>query len=483
MSTTTTTTTSTASTQPTSEPPRMTGFLYALLAVVIVADVLDLMDSTITNIAAPSIERDLGGGESLIKWLGAGYALAMGVLLVVGGRLGDRYGRRRVFLIGMSGFVAASLVCGVSQDPTMLIVARFVQGGFGALMIPQGFGFLTAVYPRELLPTAFSVFGPVLGASAVAGPLLAGFLIDADIFGLGWRSIFLINIVLGTAGLIAAVRVLPPDEPRADEVIDGLGAGLLGLSMLGLIYGLITGSTDGWTAVPVASAVAGLAFGLAFAARQRQASSPLIKPSLLANRGFTSGLLLGLFFFAVVNGLAYVASLFLQTGLHRTPSQASVGLAPMMIGIIAASFVARPAIDTLGRKLVFAGLALTTLGGASMWIVVGHYGTAMSPWGLAPSLLVLGLGMGACFGSIFDIAIGDLDESEAGSASGSLSAVQQLSGAIGSAIVTTIYFTQIAHGGIGHAMTISVAAVTGIALACLAPAFLLPTHTNPGEGH
>jgi MFS family permease len=140
------------------DPTRLTPRLRAILAVVLVADILDLMDSTITNIAAPSIARDLGGGESLIKWLGAGYALAIGVLLVVGGRLGDRYGKRRIFLIGITGFTIASALCGLSVDPAMIIVGRLVQGGFGALMIPQGISILMATFTRAQLPRAVSAF-------------------------------------------------------------------------------------------------------------------------------------------------------------------------------------------------------------------------------------------------------------------------------------------------------------------------------------
>src|ERR1700689_5020757 len=144
---------------------RLTARLRGILAVVLLADVLDLMDSTITNIAAPTIVRDIGGGEALIKWLGASYALALGVLLVVGGRLGDRYGRRRMFLIGIAGVTLASLACGLSPDPAFLIVSRFVQGGFGALLIPQGIGLLTTTFSREQLPRAFAAFGSVLGGS------------------------------------------------------------------------------------------------------------------------------------------------------------------------------------------------------------------------------------------------------------------------------------------------------------------------------
>jgi EmrB/QacA subfamily drug resistance transporter len=460
-------------------PGRLSNRLRAILAVVLIADVLDLMDSTITNIAAPSIVRDIGGGESLIKWLGASYALAMGVLLVVGGRLGDRYGKKRLFLIGIAGFVAASAVCGLSVDPAMLIGGRLVQGGFGALLIPQGIGILLATFSREQIPRAVSAFGPVMGASAVVGPIVAGFIIDADIGGLSWRPIFLINIVLGAIGFIAAVKLLPHDEPTSDVPIDGLGSGLLGASMFGLLYGLIEGSTAGWTTLPILSLVAGMVLFAGFGVRQRMAAEPLILPSLLTNKGFTSGLLLGLAFFAAVNGLAYVVSLFFQTALGLKPSAAALGLGPLMLGIICASLVCRPLIERLGRLLVVIGLGVTLVGAIGLWATVLAQGTAVSLLALAPSLLVLGVGMGACFSSIYDVAIGDVAPAEAGSASGALSAVQQLAAAIGAAIVTTVYFSQQAHHGAVHAMTTSVAVVGAIAALCLGLVWLLPKSANP----
>jgi len=466
--------TTTAQSPVVADPTRLTTRLRIILAIVLLADVLDLMDSTITNIAAPTIVRDIGGGESLIKWLGAGYALAMGVLLVVGGRLGDRYGQRRMFLIGIAGFTLASLWCGLSVDPAMLIAGRLVQGGFGALLIPQGIGILLHAFSREQLPRVFSAFGPVMGASAVLGPIIAGFLISADIAGLTWRPIFLINIVLGTAGFIAALRLLPHDGPASAVPVDGLGAGLLGASMLALIYGLIEGSTAGWTAVPVLCLAAGVALLAGFGVRQRLAAEPLILPSLLANRGFTAGLLLGLAFFAAVNGLAYVISLFFQTALGLGPSAAALALSPLMAGIIVSSIVCRPLVTKLGRVLVVIGLGITLAGAAGVWATVVAEGTAVSVWALAPSILVLGAGMGACFSSIYDVAIGDVAPAEAGSASGALSAVQQLAAAIGSAVVTTVYFSQRAQHGAGHAMTVSVAVVGAIAILCLGLAWLLP---------
>ena len=193
---------------------------------------------------------------------------------MIGGRLGDRYGKRRMFLIGIAGFTLASLACGLSAGPAMLVASRLVQGGFGALLIPQGIGILIGALSREQMRGAVSAFGPVMGASAVLGPIAAGFLISADIAGLTWRPIFLINIVLGSAGFVAALRLLPHDGPASAVPIDGLGSGLLGASMLGLIYGLIEGSTAGWTIGPVSCLVAGGVLLAGFGVRQRLAADP-----------------------------------------------------------------------------------------------------------------------------------------------------------------------------------------------------------------
>jgi len=463
------------------DPTRLTPYLRAILAVVLIADILDLMDSTITNIAAPSIARQLGGGESLIKWLGAAYALAIGVLLVVGGRLGDRYGKRRMFLIGITGFTAASALCGLSVDPPMIIIGRLIQGGFGALMIPQGISILMATFSRKQLPRAFGVFGPAMGVSAVLGPIIAGFIISADIAGLDWRPVFLINIFLGLIGLVAAVKLLPHDQPTSHKSIDAIGATLLGAAMLALIFGLIEGSTDGWTALPIVCVVAGVALLVAFGARQARAANPLITPSLLKNKGFTAGLILGLAFFAAVSGLAYVVSLFFQLVLHLGPARAALGLVPVMTGIIGASIVCRPLLTVLGRRLVVIGLATTLFGTLALWFTCQWKGTAVTPWLTAPSLLVVGLGMGASFSTIFEVTLGDVTRQEAGSASGSLSAVQQLATAIGSAIVTTVFFDVLHESGGAEAMTVSVLVVAAVVALCLGLVWLLP-RTAPAEG-
>ncbi|MEV4108474.1 MFS transporter [Nonomuraea sp. NPDC049695] len=457
--------------------PVQAGRRWAVLAVILASAVLDLLDATITNLAAPTVAADLGGGETLIQWLGAGYALALGVLLVPAGRLGDKYGRRRLFLIGIGGFTIASVACGVAGSAGALIAARIVQGAFGALMIPQGFGIVTAAFPRDQLGKAFSAFAPTLGASSVGGPVLAGFLIQADLLGLGWRAMFLINIVLGGATFLAAARLLPTDGARSGETVvsvDGIGAGLLGVAMVAFLYGLIDGSAHGWGLVPYLCLAGGVAFFGLFCVRQRTAASPLIEPSLLRNRGFTAGLVLAVVFFAAVSGLLYVMSLLMQYDLRFSPVTAAVGLVPVAAGIVIASVACHRLIARLGRDLILIGL-LTTLAGTG-WLLFVASGAPRDVWALVPPALVMGLGMGACFGTVFDVTMGDIDPRQTGSASGSLTAIQQLANAVGAAVVTTVYF---GAGDQDGAATRSLLIVIVATIVCCGLVRLLPRKAQP----
>jgi EmrB/QacA subfamily drug resistance transporter len=464
-------------------PRRSSRLMWAILGLVLLADALDVIDATVTNIAAPTIARELHGGESLIKWLGTSYMLAMGVLLLVGGRLGDKFGQRRLFLIGMGGFTLASAVAGFSPNPGLLVAARVAQGAFGALLIPQGMAIMTKAFSRDMLAKAFGLFGPILGLSSVGGPVLAGFIISADLFGLTWRPIFLANIILGGAGLVIAAKILPRDDDSdRSTVVDGWGSGLLAVAMLGLLYGLIEGSTSGWSAVPVASIAVGVLFFAAFAYRQRTATHPLITPSLLRNRGFTSGMLVGLFVFAAGTGLIFVLSLFLQEGLHAGPRDTSLGLVPLTLGLIVAGFAAMGGlVAKLGRTLVYLGLAIALAGCGWVLALVDHSGTSISLWALAPALFVIGIGIGLCFVTIPTVALGDASPEEAGSAGGSLSSIQQLASAIGSAAVTSIFF-QAAASGLDHAMKVSLIVVLAVTALSLPVVALMP-RTAPSEPH
>jgi EmrB/QacA subfamily drug resistance transporter len=460
---------------------RSSRVMWAILGLVILADGLDVIDATVTNIAAPTIAGELGGGVSLVKWLGPAYMLAMGVLLVVGGRLGDKFGQRRLFLIGMCGFTLASAVAGFSPDPALLIIARIAQGAFGALLIPQGMAIMTKAFDREMLAKAFGLFGPVLGLSSVGGPILAGFIISADLFGLSWRPIFLINIVLGVAGLTMAVKILPRDDDGdRSTVVDGWGSGVLGVAMLGLLYGVIQGSTAGWGVISIASIVVGIVFFAAFAHRQRTATHPLIMPSLMKNRGFTSGLLVCLVAVAAGTGVLFVLSLFLQDGLHINPRNTSLGLMPLTLGLVAAGFAAMGGlVAKLGRRLVFIGLMIDIVGCAWVLSLVARSGTNLTLWALAPAFLVIGVGIGLSFATIPVVALGNAKPDEAGSASGSFSSIQQLASAIGSAAVTSIFF-QATTTGLAHAMKVTLIVVLALTALTLPLVALMP-RTAPQE--
>ena len=287
--------------------------------------------------------------------------------------------------------------------------------------------------------------------------------------------------MLGVAGLVAGLRLLPRDRGDASVRIDVAGSALLAVTMLGLLFGLIQGSADGWTALPITAMAAGLACFAAFCQRQRTAVAPLIKPSLLRNRGFTAGLIVGLVLFAAIGGMIYAVSLYLQRGLDYSPLRAAVvGFAPVAAGLVIASVASMNLVTRLGRKLSLAGIIVTVADvGWLLLLVAGSTPTALS---LAPAMAVIGLGMGAAFATIYDIAIGDIDPAEAGSASGSLGSVQQLANAIGPAIITTIYFDALS-GGQGHAMSVSLGAVIGIGVLSALAVPLLPRRAQAGAGH
>src|SRR6202044_127318 len=208
---------------------------WIVAIVVLAANTMDLLDATIVNVAGPSIRRELGGGATSIQWLSAAYTLAFAVLLIAGARLGDIFGRRRMFLLGLVGFTLFSAACAVAQDVGMLIAFRALQGGFGALMIPQGFGLLKEVFDDEELGRATRLFGPSTGLAMLGAPILAGALIDANLWNIGWRLVFLINVPIGLIALPFAIRSLPRGASHPYLKLDVGGVWLIGLALVAII--------------------------------------------------------------------------------------------------------------------------------------------------------------------------------------------------------------------------------------------------------
>lgn len=451
---------------------------WVVLAVVIAAQAMDLMDSTIAGVAGPSIRRDLGGGAVTLQWLTAAYTLAFAVLLITGGRLGDRFGRRRMFLIGATGFTVASAACAAAGSPTLLIATRALQGGFGALLIPQGFGILRETFAEEEMGRVFAAFGPALGLATIAAPLLAGGLLAADLFGAGWRLVFLINLPVGTAVVAAAARVLPRGRGDRGVGLDPLGIALVGLACTAIVYPLIDGRSQGWSAaifVVLGGGAALMAVFVAHTLRRRQGG--LIEPSLLRNRVYLSGLLVGLMFFGSFAGLLLVISLFCQIGERFSAIHAGLTIVPMSVGLVIAMLASYGVVEQLGRRLIHLGAALVAVGAAAIALVAG--GTAsVGSWSLAPGLFVVGLGGGCAFGQLFDFILAGVSMAEVGSASGVLSASQQLANSLGVAGLGTLFFAGLAAGGATHALSLTAWACLALAALAFLGTFLLPRHVR-----
>ncbi|MER5323468.1 MFS transporter [Streptosporangium roseum] len=413
---------------------------WPALFVILAGSVMELLDATVTNIAGPTMQADLGGGTSMIQWLGVAYTLAMTAGLLTGGRLGDIVGRKRMFLIGAAGFVVGSLFCAVAVSPETVIAARVIQGLFGAAMVPQGLGMMKEMFPPKELQAAFGAFGPIMGLSAIGGPILAGWLVDADFFGTGWRMIFLINLPIGLLTVLAAVKLLPATRPTRSLKLDLPGALLASLGSLMIVFPLVQGREHdwpAWTFVMMAGSVAVFAFfGWYESRKNSRGGDPLIAPSLFRKRAFIGGMFTGTIYFAAFSGFGLVFNLYTQLGLGYTPLKAGLAGVPLSVGMII-GMGAMQAVRRHGRRVLHAGAAIMTVGVVALLLLLGP---EVGPWQLAPALLVTGLGSGLIMGPYFEIALAGVEPHETGSASGTLTALQQVGAALGVALLGTVFF-------------------------------------------
>jgi EmrB/QacA subfamily drug resistance transporter len=454
-----------------------------VLAVVIIADVMDLVDATVAQLAGPSIRRDLGGSESTLQWFLAAYTLTFAVGLITSARAGDLLGRRRMFVTGMVGFTVASLLCGLAPSAGLLIAARVVQGFFGAVMIPQGFAMVKSSYHEDDLQKALTPFGPVMGLSAVLGPIIAGVLLKADLFGTGWRMVFLINLPIGAAASYLAYRYLPEDsrhEGRATKM-DPLGTVLLTVASAMLIYPLVQGRELGWPAWTFGLMAASLVVFFLFVLNERRSEDPVIEPSLFRHRGFVFGVLfLGIFFLAMV-GLGLVLNLLIQYGLGFGPLKAGLTQVPWAFGIAVGATLSGAWLGPkLGRHVLHIGLTIMALGLVYLWWNIGHPGDALDQWDFVIPMLGAGIGCGLIFAPLFDLVLADLGDAEIGTGSGLLNAVQQFSGAVGVASLGTLLFQIAPHEGLIDASRWVILASVGCVAAAGAAALLLPMKGREG---
>ncbi|HEY2602351.1 MAG TPA: MFS transporter [Thermoleophilaceae bacterium] len=459
---------------------------WLILFVILAAECMDLLDATIVNVASPSIRLDLHATSTQLQWIVGGYALAFSVGLVTGGRLGDIFGRRRLFIIGAAGFTLSSMACSLASSPGMLIAFRLTQGAFGALMIPQGLGVVKEVFSAEELPKAFAIWGPVMGLSAVFGPIVGGALVSGNLFGSEWRSIFFVNVPLGLLGIFGAYRVMPESRSARKLSVDFGGAALFTVAAVLLVYPLIQGRDSGWPAWAFISMAASAVTLLLFASyekrRQARGGDPLVVPSILSKPGYVSGTLITLVFFSAMAGLLLVPTLYFQIALHYSPIHSGLTVVPWAFGTAIGAGLSGGWLGPKFGRPVIQGGAVVLLGGI-LWMLAAIHsnGASLTSWDLAPAELLLGIGMGLVIAPLFSIILAAVNDEEVGSASGVLNAIQQLGSAVGVAVIGTVFFSALGHDGFRLATEHSLWVVAAIALLVLALTPLLPLHGRPEE--
>ncbi|MEU2425606.1 MFS transporter [Streptomyces sp. NPDC007851] len=406
------------------------------LVALLLAEAMNLLDATIVQVAAPAVHADLGGPVSDVQWFSTAYTLPFAVLLITGGRLGDIAGRRRLFVLGVALFTAASAACALAPSAALLIAFRAVQGAAAAMIIPQTVGLIKAMFTGDEMSRALGSIGPVMGLAAVSGPVLGGVLTHADLFGSSWRATFLVNVPVGLAVLALSPRILEnraPHRPALDWPGTALAAAGTGL----LVHPLIGANLTELPPRDWAMLAAGLLTLAAFAVRQRRTRAPLLEPTLFARRGFPPALATSTTFFAVTNGLLTVVVLQLQLQARAGVPAAGLSLTPWSAGLALSSWLSGR--RGAPRRMMPYGLALVLTGLTAATAVYATTAPSRYPWPLLPALALIGLGAGLFTPAFFTLALKPLRPQEVGSAAGALNAVQQLGATLGVAVLGSTY--------------------------------------------
>jgi MFS family permease len=444
------------------------------LITVVIALVLEIVDLTIVNTALPAIKASLGTDARASQWIVAGYSLAFAVCLMAGGRLGDTFGYRRMFVAGILGFTLSSAACGLSASAGHLVVARMLQGATGAIMAPQAMALVQVLFDPLERVARMAMFGVIGGLAAIAGPILGGLLIAANVFGLGWRVVFLINLPVGALAIVAGLLFLPAARSNRPAGYDLPGVALFGAAIAALFWPLI--GADRWSPMDIGWLVA--AFGLAMLGwrhvgrRVRGGAPALFDPALFAIPTFRTGLLISTTFAAVGAGFLLVFAFVMQTERGQTPLFTGLlhmpyGLGAMLgIGVIGRNLLPRFGrwVPVIGGCVMVPASALVLAG-----IAVLHW-----PWAVIAGLLVVsGAGMGSTTGCLGPIVVARVDRDHAGAASALLKTAQQFGSAMGVALIGSAYF---AWGGAHWAYPALAAAaiIATLLMLCIALALSLP---------
>jgi EmrB/QacA subfamily drug resistance transporter len=459
-----------------------------LAATVLTAGALmDLIDVTIVNVALPTIRRDLNAGATQLEWVVSGYLLAFAAALIIAGSLGDKFGRKRVFLLGVAVFGAASLCAGLSGTIAELIAARVVQGAGAAAMAPQVLATFRVIFSGQERGRAFALYGALAGVASAIGLVLGGVLTEANLFGWSWRAVFFVNVPVALGALAAGVRLIPETrDPLAGRPNLPASAVLAG-GLVAIVYPLLEGRELGWPPWTVPMMAAGVATVTALAVLEavgRQARSgpanvsgvaPLLRPRLFRIPAFAAGLGMLVAWAAGMQGFFLTLALWLQAGEHFSPLKAGLTALAFSAGSFACAPVALPLALKYGRRVLVAGAALMAGGAAGVLAVVSDIGANGSPWPVVPGLVVAGAGLALLIIPLGNVVLAAVPAEAAGGASGLFSTAQQLGGAIGVALLGTIFFGWVTSGhSFAAAMSQSAPYAIGAFALCAVLSLLLP---------
>ena len=421
---------------------------WPALFTLLTASFMNLIDVTIVNVALPTLQENLHAGPSEIEWVVAVYVLGFALALLPFGRLGDMAGRKRMFMLGVLLFTLFSALCGLAPNIETLIVARTLQGLAGGMMTPQVLAIAQVIFAPRERAQAFSLFGLAAGLASVVGPLLGGTLIGADLFGLDWRPIFLVNIPVGIAVLFIGQRIIPDLPGHPDVGTDVKGVLIAALGVFLLIFPMVEGYNFGWPAwlyLLMAAAFGLFALFVHHIRRQEARRKPQLIPySLLSNGNFMLGAGIATLFFSGVAGFFMVLAIFLQTGFGLTPLQSGLTTLPFPVGVLLASLLSGRLKGRFPRQRLIAGAVLMATGMGVLDMVVSAMGDTAPRLMMAGPLFIGGLGLGIGIASLFQTILAGVPHRDAGAGSGSLQSFQQMGNAMGIAVCGQLFFATLA---------------------------------------
>jgi EmrB/QacA subfamily drug resistance transporter len=421
---------------------------WPALFTILMAMFMNLLDVTIVNVSLPSLQKDMGASSTEIEWVVAGFIVTFALGLLPFGRYGDIVGKKKMFLFGVAAFTLASILCGAAPNIEFLVTARVIQGAAGAIMTPQVLSIAQTIFPPHERAAAFSLFGLTAGLASVIGPVLGGLLLNADLFGLTWRPIFLMNIPVGILALVLGAKFIPTIPGHIGMRNDFGGILIVCAAMFLLIFPLIEGSNYAWASwcfLMMAGSAAMFVLFVFWESRQNRHGQPQLLPvTLMKNRNFIIGAFMSLTFFSAIPPFFLIFALYLQSGFGLNPLWSGITTLPFSIGVLIASAISGRIGAKWQRERIAAGIATIFVGILSLRFIAlvltdnFHYAIFVLP------LLIAGIGLGVAMSPLFQTILSGVPVKDAGSGSGALQAIQQAGGAFGVAIVSQIFFGKLA---------------------------------------